>query len=43
MNRLEKIYGMYQKKNEPPIISEIKALLEEIDGMDRGKLPIEKE
>jgi hypothetical protein len=46
LNRLEKCFGMHQENNrgkkEVSGLIDIRAILKEIDGMNRGKLPQEE-
>ena len=42
LNRLEKCYGMQREKKEVSGNFDIRAILSEIDGMNRGKLPQEE-
>jgi hypothetical protein len=43
LDRLEKCFGMQRDKVEADVVVTIRGLIEEIDGKDRGKLPIEME
>lgn len=42
LNRLEKYYGMQRENKEVSGLIDIRAILKEIDGMNRGKLPQEE-
>lgn len=43
LNRIEKVFGMQREKVEHGIDDDLRTLLKEIDGQDRGTLPCERE